>query len=339
MRDLPEPFTQPECDLRGYDFMPIFGHRLFGSEFYAKATDAEFRAAVKLWWTAWLQCPAGSLPNDDNALCRYADLGRDQRSWKRVKAAALHGFVLCSDGRLYHKVLCEEAERAWERRCRDRERKAKMRAGRTNFAPPQDDQLIEIAKKTPEMSVGQGVGQDAEQGWDVRVDRTETETETGTGTEVESHSSVHQKQNITTGAADSENPKPKPTILEPRRTFEPRRNDGPGMWTAAYPFLETRGDANAVKRPIVGTDRTQNWCFLMEACEAVCVAARIQDRSWAGDWHYVIDWIGKWGFNLHRHILPAITKVAAQARYTQPRTLKYFDGPIRNYVELHKDAA
>lgn len=108
--------------------MPLFGGHLFGSEFYASASDAEFRAGLRLWWVAWQQQPAGSLPDDDVALCRFADLGRDIKAWRAVKARALHGFLKCSDGRLYHPLLCREVLIAWDRRVRDRDRKAKYRA-------------------------------------------------------------------------------------------------------------------------------------------------------------------------------------------------------------------
>ena len=52
--------------------------------------------------------PAGSLPDDDVTLARLAGLGRDQRSWRRLKPAALRGFQLFGDGRHYHKTLCEK---------------------------------------------------------------------------------------------------------------------------------------------------------------------------------------------------------------------------------------
>lgn len=131
MTELPAPLTPPECDVRGMDWMPLYGHRLFGSEFWAKATDAGFRAAFKLWWTAFQQCPAASLPNDDAALCRLADMGRDIRGWKRIREEALHGFILCSDGRLYHRMLAGVALGAWDRRVRERQRKANWRGKRS----------------------------------------------------------------------------------------------------------------------------------------------------------------------------------------------------------------
>lgn len=129
MSDLPAPLTPADCDLRGYDFMPLFGHRLFGSDLYDRMDDAEFRIAIRLWWEAWNQCPAGSLPSDDRRLCKLAELGRDMKAWLKVKEVVLHGFVLCSDGRLYHKHLSEWAMDAYARRLRDRERKRRWRDG------------------------------------------------------------------------------------------------------------------------------------------------------------------------------------------------------------------
>lgn len=123
-----QPLTPADCDLRGLDYMPLFGNHLFGSEFNAAATDAEWRAALTLWWAAWNQVPAGSLPNDDPALCRLADLGRDVKTWKKLRARAMHGFVECDDGRLYHEFICKQALVAWDKRVKERDRKSKWRA-------------------------------------------------------------------------------------------------------------------------------------------------------------------------------------------------------------------
>lgn len=126
-QSLPAPLVPADVDLRGYEFMPLYGVHLFGSEFNGRCSDAGWRAGVTLWWAAWNQVPAASLPSDDVALCRLADLGRDLKAWKKIKAEALHGFVLCSDGRLYHKFLAPKAIDAWERRVGERERKQKWR--------------------------------------------------------------------------------------------------------------------------------------------------------------------------------------------------------------------
>ncbi len=157
MSELPEPLTPPDCDLRGLEYMPLLGHHLFGSDFNARANDSEWRAAVTLWWAAWTQKPAASLPDDDVALCRLADLGRDLKTWAKVKKMALHGFVKCSDGRIYHPVLAQQALLAFEKRVGERKRKAEWREKR--------------AKEKQEVSSN------------VPGDGTRTETVTATGTE------------------------------------------------------------------------------------------------------------------------------------------------------------
>ena len=73
MSDLPEPMTPADCDLRGLEYMPLLGQHLFGSEFNARANDSEWRAGLTLWWAAWCQVPAASLPDDDVALCALHD--------------------------------------------------------------------------------------------------------------------------------------------------------------------------------------------------------------------------------------------------------------------------
>lgn len=134
----PKPMTPPDCDLRGMEWMPLYGHRLFGSDFDAHASDAEFRAGLNLWWAAWNQVPAASLPNDETALCRLAGCGRDLKTWRKVNEHALHGFIECSDGRLYHKAQVPFALESWERRLKDRERKAKWREKKAEKAAGQN---------------------------------------------------------------------------------------------------------------------------------------------------------------------------------------------------------
>lgn len=110
--------------------MPLHGSKLYGSDFNAKASDAEFRAAMSLWWQAWNQVPAASLPNDEVVLAKLADLGRDVRAFRKVRKHALYGFIECSDGRLYHETLAAWALEAWQRRVKERARKANWRAGK-----------------------------------------------------------------------------------------------------------------------------------------------------------------------------------------------------------------
>lgn len=88
-------------------YVPLYAERLWSSDFWAVATDAEFRAGFALWVKSWSQQPPGSLPTDDHVLCRLAELGRNIRKWHVVKRVALRHWVECDDGRLYHPVIAE----------------------------------------------------------------------------------------------------------------------------------------------------------------------------------------------------------------------------------------
>ncbi|MEO0035375.1 MAG: hypothetical protein RLZZ501_1398 [Pseudomonadota bacterium] len=111
--DIPSPPVPADCDLRDFAFMPMDVVRLRDSDFACRATDAAFRAGVMLWLASWHQVPAGSLPDDDCVLSMLAGYGRVVRVWQRHRVGALHGWIKCSDGRLYHPVIAEKAREAW----------------------------------------------------------------------------------------------------------------------------------------------------------------------------------------------------------------------------------
>lgn len=132
---LPAPLVPVDVDLRGMEWMPYYGDRLGRSEFNARVNDATWRAGHNLWWAAWNNVPASSLPNDEVSLTRFADLGRDVKAFRRLRDDALHGFIECSDGRLYHPFLASLALAAWERRVAEREKKRKWRQRKTVDSP------------------------------------------------------------------------------------------------------------------------------------------------------------------------------------------------------------
>lgn len=161
MDSLPAPLIPPEVDLRDFQFMPIVIGRLFGSDFHSHATDSEWRAGVTLWLKAWHQLPAGSLPDDDVSLCRLAELGRDLDEWRRIKAGALRGWVKCSDGRLYHRVVCAEALDAWKHKLArvERTRKAtEERERRRNESAAVERNEQRDVKRDDTRYVHQGTG-------------------------------------------------------------------------------------------------------------------------------------------------------------------------------------
>src|SRR5215207_6594485 len=61
--------------------------------------------------TAWHQVPAGSLPDNDRVLARFAMC--DGSEWGRLRERAMKDWCRCSDGRLYHPVVAEKALEAW----------------------------------------------------------------------------------------------------------------------------------------------------------------------------------------------------------------------------------
>lgn len=113
--DAPDPLVPAHVDLNGYEFMPLYGELLKRSSFNRDATDAEFRAAVNLWWSSWWERPAASVPNNELDLARLAGC-KSVRAWGKVRQHVLAKWVLCSDNRWYHPILAVFAVDAWKKR-------------------------------------------------------------------------------------------------------------------------------------------------------------------------------------------------------------------------------
>lgn len=114
------PLVPADVDLRDFPYMPLDVVRLRDSRLVSHATGEGFRCAVLLWCVSWHQVPAGSLPDDDIQLAAYAGFGRALKEWKKHRESALHGWVKCDDGRLYHPVVAEKAREAWHSRMEQR---------------------------------------------------------------------------------------------------------------------------------------------------------------------------------------------------------------------------
>jgi uncharacterized phage protein (TIGR02220 family) len=125
---LTEPLVPADIDLRGYEFIPLFGDRLFGSETWIGITADAKLAALQLWWRAYAkEVPASSLPNNDALLSNYAGYGTQTNAWRKVKPQAMRGFVLCTDERWYHPFVAELALEAWKGRKQHQLRTLKAR--------------------------------------------------------------------------------------------------------------------------------------------------------------------------------------------------------------------
>lgn len=128
MSELPAPLVSAEVDLRGFEFMPLFGDRLFKSETWISASADAKVAALRLWWHSYgHEVPAGSLPDNDGLLSEYAGYGVMVKVWKKLKSQAMRGYVLCSDGRWYHPLVAELAIDGWKERVRNREKQRAWR--------------------------------------------------------------------------------------------------------------------------------------------------------------------------------------------------------------------
>ena len=93
--------------------MPLDVQRLIRSGLARSESPEACWAALLLWSQSWHEVPGASVPVEDATLASLAGYGRDMRSWARVRAGALRGWVECSDGRLYHPVVAEKALEAW----------------------------------------------------------------------------------------------------------------------------------------------------------------------------------------------------------------------------------
>lgn len=144
MQALPEPPISTDIVLRGFDYMPLQGDRLFASDTWILASPEGRCAALKLWWESWKQEPAGSLPNNEKLLANLAGYGIAVSAFTKIKDEAMRGWQLCSDGRLYHYVVCELALNAWQSKRKketvnaaDRARKKRKKGSTEPDLPPE----------------------------------------------------------------------------------------------------------------------------------------------------------------------------------------------------------
>ena len=156
MTDIPAPMTPADCDLRDFAFMPLDVVRLLDSSLFARSTGDEFKASVALWCKSWGQVPCGSLPDDARDLAYLSGAGG---RWNKVKAMALHGWIKCTDGRLYHPVVAEKALDAWDRKNKQRERSRKGNAARWGAAhEPHDPRPTAVQQGSAQGDIGDAYG-------------------------------------------------------------------------------------------------------------------------------------------------------------------------------------
>ncbi|SKC78457.1 Protein of unknown function [Burkholderia sp. CF099] len=116
MDEFPNPLTPVDAELRNFREMPIDVPRLLGSDLVHDESPEACWSAMLLWCVSWHEVPAGSLPDNDEWLAKragYWHKGKLDPTWHDVRDGALHGWIKCSDGRLYHPVVAEKVNNAW----------------------------------------------------------------------------------------------------------------------------------------------------------------------------------------------------------------------------------
>lgn len=119
MTDLPDPPIPADVNCKGLPYMPLKVVELMESDLAELSSGMEFKAAVLLWCKSWVQVPAGSLPNDDRRLSKYAGVSIEQ--FDEIKSMALRGWIACNDGNIYHPIICDLALTAWKTRKKNSE--------------------------------------------------------------------------------------------------------------------------------------------------------------------------------------------------------------------------
>lgn len=269
------PLTPLAGDLRDFPHTPVYRARLFASEFHAQTTDAEWRAGVTLWMKSWDQVPAGSLPTDEIALCRLAELGRDIKTWRKVKAGALRGWILCGDGRMYHPTVAEGVNKALESKLSQRSKTAKARIAALqkllDAASTQDkkDSLtveIEKVKQSLKLIQSQTTKNTSTDPLEPPVSQSVTDPV------AESKEKVNEKEkglDITEAKASA---------AEAATDPEPSAAD---LWKSAVELLVSQGSSDATARTFLGGIRKQ---FTNSIADAVIQAAAVERPVGARAW-------------------------------------------------------
>jgi hypothetical protein len=129
---LPPPPIPSDVNLQGMEYMPLYMERLRRSRamILAAAEPAAGFSMRLLWEESWFSLPAGSLEDDELQLAAAARCSRAEFEIRRP--IALYGWRLCSDGRLYHPVICEIAWATWQERLKARYKLAADRLAKAN---------------------------------------------------------------------------------------------------------------------------------------------------------------------------------------------------------------
>ncbi|MDO8775698.1 MAG: hypothetical protein Q7K57_44755 [Burkholderiaceae bacterium] len=268
------PLTPAAGDLRDFPHTPVYRARLFASEFHAQATDAEWRAGLTLWVKSWDQVPAGSLPVDDVSLCRLAELGRDLKSWKKIKDGAMRGWILCTDGRMYHPTVAEGVNHALDAKVAQRN---KTSAARIAALQKKLTASTDMEEKQRLQSEIEKVQQTLKQALSLNEKPSVTDlplksvTDPATG----SKEKVREGEGKEKGLFNSE---PEGSGDKSPQTVEVSESD---LWASAVELLTGQGAKEATARSFIGGLRKQHGNEITDAVIQAAVLERpAEARAW-----------------------------------------------------------
>lgn len=336
---LPGPMTPPDCDLRGLPYMPLDVVRLIDSDLFALSTGDEFKCAMALWCKSWLQVPAASLPDDDRILAHLSSAGM---GWQNVRAMSLHGWVKCSDGRLYHPVLAEKALVAWRQRLVQRGKANKRWEKKPGDATPPSGGIA--AAHAAASKNGATAHPAASKIHAAALPLDAAAYPTAMPMHMQGKEKLSKKEAATSDFVQTPReeaapvpgpscepespPRPEPVIpRDPRKM--PKRSDPENLWRWMGACHEDEMDPVTMKH----TKFTmRNGSQLRTVVENVCQAARIDNEHWRGDWWTVTTWLDA-GIEPGT-ITRAIGKCFSRPGFTPKETLAYFDRPVREAAGL-----
>lgn len=296
-----EPLTPADCDCSDLDGFMLNVERLMASELVALASHEELASAFLLWCRAWKQKPAASLPDDERILASFARLPLAR--WRKVREVALRGFVKCLDGRLYHRVLAEEALRAWDRkqafrrkRETDSDRLRRWRSEQRGNAPTNANETRFNSQSETRFKLP-----------------IETQSETRFVAEGQVQGQVLKKERESSLSLES----------VPRARVNGSKIPGPPRWPDVA--IVPAGIENSPKNP---DEPMVNGYFLDRTFDQALHAARIDPAKIPVDQTPVIAWLKA---GIHPEIImAAIRRVVSKAtNYTPKASLAYFDKPVR----------
>ncbi len=228
MTNATAPLTPAEADLRDFPFMPIMIHRLKRSRAWLLCKRRPELAfyLLNLWTEAWHSKPAGSLENDDMVLADAAMCG--EGAFADLRADIMRGWIECADGRLYHPVVAEQVQVAWERKQAQRARTSAATAARIARQKERDGARHDQRNDDATFTKGQGQGQ-------------------------EERASSHGSEARSPEPAAGSRPKP---AREPKGRKHPYPADAFATWYAKFPRKKARQDAERAFRKVEATDGT-----------------------------------------------------------------------------------